>query len=166
FATAYAPDPETGELSVLDDPADSWWSTPRSFPDASGWLVSTIDDYWTFVSMLLAGGTGNAERILSPETVALMTTDRLTPAQRDGAGVFLGEGGSWGLGLAVPARDSADQPLPCGIGWDGGIGTTWRSSLRTGVTGIQLTQRAVTSPEPPPLRADFWAGVNAAGAPR
>src|SRR4051812_3378647 len=21
---------------VLDDPADSWWGTPRSFPDASG----------------------------------------------------------------------------------------------------------------------------------
>ncbi|MCU1468475.1 MAG: beta-lactamase [Actinomycetia bacterium] len=166
FATAYAPDPETGELSVLDDPADSWWASPRSFPDASGWLVSTIDDYWTFVSMLLAGGTGNGERILAPGTVELVTTDRLTPAQRDEAGVFLQEGESWGLGLAVPARGSADQPLPCGIGWDGGIGTTWRSNLRTGVTGIQLTQRAVTSPEPPPLRADFWAGVNAAGAPR
>ena len=46
---------ETGELSVLDDPADSWWSTPPSFPDASGWLVSTIDDYWAFVSMRVGG---------------------------------------------------------------------------------------------------------------
>jgi hypothetical protein len=43
---------------------------------------------------------------------------------------------------------------------------TWRSSLHTGVTRIQLTQRAVTSPEPPPLRADFCAGVNVAGSPR
>jgi CubicO group peptidase (beta-lactamase class C family) len=70
FTMAYRPDPETGELAVLDDPARSWWSTPPSFPDASGWLVSTIDDYWSFVSMLLAGGTGNGARILSPATVA------------------------------------------------------------------------------------------------
>ena len=56
LTTLYTPDPETGVLSVLDDPADSWWSTPPSFPDASGWLVSTIDDYWLFVSMMLRGG--------------------------------------------------------------------------------------------------------------
>ncbi len=28
--------------------------------------------------------------------------------------------------------------------------------------GILFAQRAVTSPEPPPLMLDFWAGVNAA----
>ena len=48
LTTFYAPDAETGALSVLDVPPDSWWSTPPNFPDASGWLVSTIDDYWTF----------------------------------------------------------------------------------------------------------------------
>ena len=57
LTTFYAPDAETGELSVLDDPTDSWWSTPPSFPDAAGGLVSTVDDYWSFVSMVLADGT-------------------------------------------------------------------------------------------------------------
>jgi CubicO group peptidase (beta-lactamase class C family) len=162
LTTFYLPDPDTGELTVLDDPASSWWSTPPSFPDASGWLVSTIDDYWSFVSMLLAGGTGRGARILSPATVAQMTTDRLTPAQRRASALFLGEHGGWGLGLTVPAAGSEDQPLPCGIGWDGGSGTTWRSSLSSGVTGILFTQRQVTSPVPPPLIEDFWAGLNAA----
>lgn len=115
LATAYQPDPQTGELSVLDDPAHSWWSTPPSFPDASGWLVSTIDDYWSFVSMMLAGGTGQGERILSPATVARMTTDRLTSSQRDVSALFLGEHGGWGLGLMVPATGASEQPLPCGI---------------------------------------------------
>ena len=156
--------PETGEPSVLDDAAHSWWSTPPSFPDASGWLVSTVDDYWSFVSMVLAGGTGRGERILSPATVTLMTTDRLTSSQRDASAVFLGEHGGWGLGLEVPATGSSDQPLPCGIGWDGGIGTTWRSNPRSGVTGILLTQRQATSPAPPPVVEDFWAGINAATA--
>jgi CubicO group peptidase (beta-lactamase class C family) len=164
FTTFYRPDPQNGELSVFDDPAHSWWSTPPSFPDASGWLVSTIDDYWSFVSMLLAGGTGKGERILSPETVALMTTDRLTAPQRDASTLFFGEHGSWGLGLLVPATGSSDQPLPCGIGWDGGTGTTWRSNPRSGVTGILFTQRAATSPVPTPLVEDFWAGVKAAVA--
>jgi len=166
LTTAYRPDPDTGELSVLDDPARSWWSTPPSFPDGSGWLVSTIDDYWTFVSMMLAGGTGRGERILSPATVALMTTDRLTSSQRDASALFLSEHGGWGLGLGVPAAGSADQPLPCGIGWDGGTGTTWRSSPRSGVTGILFTQRDVTSPVPGQLVEDFWAGINAATVAR
>ena len=60
FATAYRENPETGALSVLDDPAHSWWSTPPTFPDAAGGLVSTIDDLWAFVSMLLRGGTAAA----------------------------------------------------------------------------------------------------------
>jgi len=164
LTTAYQPDRETGELSVLDDAAHSWWSTPPLFPDASGMLVSTIDDYWSFAAMVLAGGTGQGERILSPATVALMTTDRLTPSQRDASAVFLGEHGGWGLGLEVPATGSSDQPLPWGIGWDGGTGTTWRSNPRSGVTGILFTQRAATSPAPTPLVEDFWAGVNAATA--
>ena len=164
LTTAYRPDPETGQLWVLDDPADSWWSRRTSFPDASGWLVSTIDDYWWFVSMLLAGGTGPGGRVLSPETVALMTTDRLTPDQRQDAAVFLGEHGGWGLGLAVPAAGADPQRLPCGIGWTGGSGTAWRSSARSGVTGILFGQRGLTSPMPEPLAVDFWSGVNAASA--
>jgi CubicO group peptidase (beta-lactamase class C family) len=161
LTTFYAPDPETGELSVLDDPTDSWWSTPPSFPDAAGGLVSTVDDYWSFVSMVLAGGTLHGERVLSPESVALMTTDRLSRTQREASGLFFGQVGSWGLGMAVPAAGSA-APLPSGFGWDGGSGTTWRSNPSSGVTGMVFTQRQANSPSPPPVIEDFWAAVNAA----
>ena len=161
LTTFYTPDPETGELFVLDNPAESWWRTPPSFPDASGGLVSTIDDYWSFVSMLLAGGSLRGRRVLSPESVTLMTSDRLSGAQREASRFFLGEQGSWGLGMAVPATGSA-APLPCGIGWDGGSGTTWRTNPGSGVTGIVFTQRQATSPAPPPVIEDFWAAVNAA----
>jgi CubicO group peptidase (beta-lactamase class C family) len=166
LTTAYRPDPGTGQLRMLDDAADSWWSRPTSFPDASGWLVSTIDDYWSFVSMLLAGGTGPGGRVLSPETVALMTTDRLTPDQREAAALFLDEDCGWGLGLEVPAAGAPGRALPCGIGWTGGSGTTWRSSVGSGVTGILFTQRGLTSPVAEPLAVDFWSGVNAATSER
>jgi CubicO group peptidase (beta-lactamase class C family) len=162
LTSLYVPDRETGVLSLLDEPADSWWGRPPRFPDASGWLVSTIDDYWTFVSMLLAGGSLRGERILSEQSVARMTSDRLTPAQRAGASLFLGDHGSWGFGLAVPAAGTTGRPLPSGFGWDGGSGTTWRTNAERGVTGILLTQRQLNSPAPPPVVDDFWTGVNAA----
>ncbi len=66
---------------------------------------------------------------------------------------------------AVPAADSTEGPLPWGIGWDGGTGTTWRSNPARGTTGILFTQRAGTSPEPPPWVEEFWAGANAAVGP-
>jgi CubicO group peptidase (beta-lactamase class C family) len=158
LTTFYLPDGETGELSLLDEPPGSWWASPPRHPDASGWLVSTVDDYWAFVSMLLAGGRG----VLAPATVARMTGDRLTPAQREPYGMFFGDHGSWGLGLMVPAAGAADPPFPAGVGWDGGSGVTWRSQLDRGATGILLTQRHALSPAPSPLVQDFWAGVNAA----
>ena len=55
FTTAYASNPETGELSVLDDPSHSWWSIPPSFPDAAGMLVSTNGDFWAAVNAITAG---------------------------------------------------------------------------------------------------------------
>jgi CubicO group peptidase (beta-lactamase class C family) len=161
LTTAHAAHPETGEICVLDDPANSWWRTRLSFPDTSGWLVSTIDDYWSFVSMVLAGGTWHGRRVLSPESVVRLTTDRLSAAQREASILFLGEQEGWGLGLAVPATGST-APLPSGVGWDGGTGTTWRSNPHSGVTGILFTQRAANSPVPTPLVNDFWSALNAA----
>ena len=160
--TYYAPR-DDGGLTLLDAPSDSWWGTPPSFPDASGMLVSTIDDLWAFVSMLLAGGTSrDGERVLSEQAVSSMTTDRLTADQRAGAAPFL-DGAGWGLGMSAPARGGEDGPLPgAGFGWDGGSGTTWRTHPASGVTGILLTQRAMTSPQPPAVFQDFWAGVNTA----
>jgi CubicO group peptidase (beta-lactamase class C family) len=93
-----------------------------------------------------------------------MLTDHLTAGQRAGAALFLGDHSGWGLGLAVPAGGPppAGPPkdsTPGGFGWDGGSGTTWRSDLRTGFTGILLTQRALTSPGLPPVFTDFWSAA-------
>ena len=55
--------------AVLDDPADSWWATPPRLPDGSGWLVSTVDDYWAFVSLLLRRGAVGDTRLLSADAV-------------------------------------------------------------------------------------------------
>lgn len=55
FTTAYTPDTETGTLSVLDPPVGGWWNEPPGMANGAGMLVSTLDDLWAFVSMLVAG---------------------------------------------------------------------------------------------------------------
>ena len=164
FTTAYSPGPRPGELTVLDRPEGSYWGAPPSFPDASGGLVSTIDDFWSFTQLLVNGGTHQGRRLLPEASVRLMLTDHLTAGQRAGAALFLGDHSGWGLGLAVPAADAPPAGPPVGgtargFGWDGGAGTTWRSDLRTGFTGILLTQRAMTSPGPPAVFTDFWSAA-------
>jgi len=158
FTTAYAPGPEGGELGVLDPPLGGWWNAPPAMANAAGMLVSTLDDFWAFVSMLRAGGVHEGEQILSRASVTAMTTDHLTDDQRGSAPIFLGRTGGWGYCMAAPGPlpPGEEPPAPWGYGWDGGTGTTWRTDPVRGLTGILFTQRAMTSPEPPALFTDFW----------
>jgi CubicO group peptidase (beta-lactamase class C family) len=156
FTTQYTPDRDTGDVRVLDRP-DGWWSTPTAMPSASGWLVSTVDDVWAFASMMASEGGD----LLSPESVRLMTLDRMTASERAANAVFVGDHSGWGLMMSVPAGDGSTG-VPAGFGWDGGTGTTWRTDPAVDLTGIMLTQRAVTSPEPPELMTDFWRAAYAA----
>ena len=155
FTTQYVPD-ETGGLRVLDAP-NGWWSTPPAMPSAAGWLVSTIDDLFAFASMMASGGG----TLLSPESVRQMTLDRMTAAERADNAVFVGDHSGWGLMMSVPSGDGSTG-VPGGFGWDGGTGTTWRTDPTVDLTGILLTQRAVTSPEPTELMTDFWTTAYAA----
>jgi CubicO group peptidase (beta-lactamase class C family) len=156
LTAAYAPDPESGVVNVLDSIEESFWRRPPLFPNTAGWLTSTIDDYWSFVQMVVGGGVAGGRRVLSEESVRLITTDHLTGAQRAAATIFLGDDGGWGFGLLVPATDRTREQGPRLIGWDGGTGTTWRTDIDSGVTMLLFTQRAMTSPEPPTIFTDFW----------
>ena len=113
FATAYMPDPETGELGVLDAGAGGYWAQPPSFPDCSGGLVSTIEDVWRFASMLVDGGAAGSVRILRPESVRTMSLDRLTRAQREAAPMSSGpaRAGDWGWPCR-PTTPNATSPAP------------------------------------------------------
>ena len=157
FTTFYAAGSGDEEPHVLDRP-DGWWAAPPKFPDASGALVSTVDDLYTFASMLAADGG----RLLSAESVRLMTRDRMTAAERAESRIFVGDHSGWGLMILVPSSEGDQDGIPGGFGWDGGSGTTWRTDTSRGLTGILLTQRMAASPEPVPLITDFWAAAYAA----
>ena len=129
LATAY--ERRDGELAV-SDPPDGQWSRPPRFPDGAGGLVSTAEDLLRFGRMLLLPG-GNP--VLTAGTVAEMTRDQLTPAQRARVWPgfsFLGDRG-WGYGVSV---------TEWGYSWEGGSGTAWSNIPDQDLTVVVLTQRA------------------------
>jgi CubicO group peptidase (beta-lactamase class C family) len=107
---------------------------------------------------MLASGGG---RLLSAESVRQLTLDRMTARDREQNRLFVGDHSGWGLMMLVPAADGSTG-VPGGFGWEGGSGTVWRTDPATGLTGILLTQRMMTSPEPTELVRNFWSAAYAA----
>jgi CubicO group peptidase (beta-lactamase class C family) len=109
--------------------------------------------------MLRAAGRHQGGQLLSADSVAAMTRNHVTQAQRAAATPFLDPAVGWGYGMAAPAPVEGEPPIPYGYGWNGGTGTVWTTDPRRDVSGILLTQRALTSPEPPALFVDFWVAA-------
>jgi len=158
LATAYSTNFETGALELYDPAEGGHWSQPPAFPSGGGGLVSTIDDYLAFGRMMLNRGRHASRRILSRPSVETMTTDHLTSPQKALSGLVPGyfNGHGWGFGVAV-VTGREDVAAPVGsYGWDGGLGTSWRSDPTEDMVTILLTQASWTSPTPPRVSRDFW----------
>jgi CubicO group peptidase (beta-lactamase class C family) len=120
---------------------------PPSFCNAGGGLWSTADDYLRFVRMLLGDGTVDGVRVLSPESVRSMRTDRLTDEQKRhnflGAPYWVGRG--FGLNLSVVTDPAKSVPLfgPGGPGtfsWPGAYGTWWQADPSADLILLYLIQ--------------------------
>ena len=153
FTSYYRTDP-AGGLELVDAPGGQWSSLP-AFPSAAGGLVSTVDDWHSFARMLLAGGRAGGRQLLSPASVRQMTTDQLTPSQRDASRLFL-EGQGWGFGGSVDVEAIDPWNLPGRYGWVGGTGTAAHITPSTGAVTILLSQLELAGPDSPALIQDFW----------
>lgn len=149
--------PEDGGLTLADGP-DGEWSAPSAFPSGAGGLASTADDWLAFARMLLADGTVDGRTLLSADSVRRMTTNHLTPAQREIGALFL-EGQGWGYGAQVDIAATDPWNVPGRYGWTGGTGTTGHLVPSTGTVALLLTQTGMTGPTPTPLMRDFWTAT-------
>ena len=147
---------QTNTFESFDDAPHSAWASEPPFEAGGGGLVSTVDDYFAFSRMLLNNGRHGREQILSPTTVALMTSDQVTAAQREGSEIFFGGHSSWGFGMSVNIRRTQIFQTPGRFGWDGGYGISAYTDPVEGIIGLLFTQRLVDSPEPPRVYTDFW----------
>jgi CubicO group peptidase (beta-lactamase class C family) len=159
LASAYSANAATRAIEVFDDRGASRYARPPAFPSGGGGLVSTAGDYLAFCRMLLAKGRAGGERILSRPSVELMTSNQLTPAQRQGGAGILGDGRGWGFGMSVVVRRDDLCASPGRFGWDGGYGTSGHSDPAEDLVGILLTQRLMDSPSGPPVFKDFWTSA-------
>jgi CubicO group peptidase (beta-lactamase class C family) len=115
--------------------------------------------------MLLDGGrTPDGSRIVTRPSVAGMTTDQLTPAQKAVSTMVPGfwDDHGWGFGVAMVTHRSGATETPGKYGWDGGLGTTWSNDPAEDLVTILLTQSAWTSPVPPAVATAFQAAAYAA----
>ena len=153
FTSYYRADP-AGGLELVDAPGGQWSHLP-AFPSGAGGLVSTADDWHSFAQMLLADGSADGRQLLSPASVRQMTTDQLTPSQREASRLFL-EGQGWGFGGSVDVEAIDPWNVPGRYGWTGGTGTAAHITASTGAVTILLSQVEMTGPAPPALMQDFW----------
>jgi CubicO group peptidase (beta-lactamase class C family) len=97
----------------------------QKWESGGGGMVSTAMDYARFLQMLLNGGVLDGKRILSPKTVAYMTSDHLGTAIVPGPYYLPGAGFAFGLGFAV-RKDAGVSPYAGSVGelnWGGAGGT-------------------------------------------
>jgi CubicO group peptidase (beta-lactamase class C family) len=157
----------SGKRMLSDHPRDSVLARPPIFASGSSGLISTADDYLKFATMLLRGGALDGTRILSPDTIALMTKNFLTPEQRRIPFFGTDFWADRGLGLGVFVLDHlARHDIPASLGqygWHGAFGTSWFNDPAKDIVAILMTQ-VVFPAVTPPIRKDFEAGVYAAFA--
>jgi CubicO group peptidase (beta-lactamase class C family) len=107
-----APDGPRGQGAYVDGPR-------RSFAGGAG-LLSTARDYARFLEMIRRGGAVDGVRILSPRTVALMTTNQVGALHSQ-------TGLGFGLGFETTDRYGANGMDSAGsYGWAGAYSSTYR----------------------------------------
>jgi CubicO group peptidase (beta-lactamase class C family) len=121
-------DPATGKRPG-GTPGEDLSKEKQKWISGGGGLLSTAGDYSRFCQMLLNGGELNGVRLLSPRTVAVMTSDQLLPGMALAGFEDLAPtaelGQSFGLGFAVRTK-LGPNPLDGSVGdyfWAGYYGT-------------------------------------------
>ena len=100
-------------------------------------LFSSAHDYLRFCQMLLNGGELSGHRLLSPKTVALMTTNHV-------GDLFTDAGYGFGLGFSVRTDLAAAKALGSvgTFGWSGAYNTYFFIDPKEELIGILMTQFA------------------------
>ncbi|MES3020774.1 MAG: serine hydrolase domain-containing protein [Pseudomonadota bacterium] len=115
-------DPITGKPQPMNI-----YDSPNLFDVAGSGALGTVGDYVRFGQMLLNGGVLDGVRVLSPKTVAYMTSNHLSPSMQNNVAQVdnFREGYGFGLGVAVRIEEGT-AAVPGSLGdytWNGGAGT-------------------------------------------
>lgn len=111
----------------------------EGYLSGGGGLVSTAGDYLRFARMILNRGELEGVRLLAPETVDLMLSDRIA-GLAGGPEALTGPGYGFGYGFGVRLADEGGA-APGSRGdanWSGLSGTTFTIDPREGIVGLLM----------------------------
>jgi CubicO group peptidase (beta-lactamase class C family) len=158
FSLSISP-PNTGcndENSVFLDEA-----SPRLCSSGGGGLLSTASDYMRFVEMLTFDGEFNGVRIVSPESLARMRQNQITPEQMEGCAMLLPcLGFGYGLSCGIHALKAEHTG-----GWGGAAATNSFSDRKNKISVVFITQLLEGIFSLPTLRFDISKMVYEAFGP-
>jgi CubicO group peptidase (beta-lactamase class C family) len=105
-------------------------------------MVSTTLDYAKFLQMMQNGGALDGHRILSPATVAFMTSDHLGQIGPGPTAYLPGPGYGFGIGFAVRRQEgvAAAEGSTGDYYWGGAAGTSFWNDPKHHLTVVFMTQ--------------------------
>ncbi len=129
-------------------------------------LVGTMNDYWRFAEMLRGGGSFRGQRIISPRTLQLMTSNHLPGDIASMGPASWAETSFHGVGFGLmgsiildPARAQASASAG-DYGWGGMASTVFWVSPKDDLVVVYFTQLAPSSALP--IRKELRALVHQA----
>jgi CubicO group peptidase (beta-lactamase class C family) len=155
MAAPYMVNPAGSDSPPVRIPGESPLSPPEMLSGGGG-LVGTAPDYLRFSEMLRRGGELDGTRLLSPRTVAYMTSNHL-PGGADleefGRPLFSEttfDGVGFGLGVSVVTNPQAGKVLTSvgEYGWGGAFSTSWWVAPQEDLSVLFFTQLLPSSTHP------------------
>ncbi|MAT70641.1 MAG: serine hydrolase [Planctomycetaceae bacterium] len=143
FSANYCSDGQ-GRLVIRDEPTKSGYLHKPGLLSGGGGLVGTAGDYMRFLLMVAAGGQFDGQRILSADSIQLMTTNQVPD---DAGWVTFGEevrtGVGYGLGFSVTTApdDANPHARQDEYGWGGAASTHYWVSPRDDLVVVTMEQR-------------------------
>ena len=131
--------PVVGPIMQSGAPKDFGYpKTSGTYFSGGAGLSSTVLDYGIFMQMLVNGGEYNGKRLLSRNTVRMMTTNQV--------GDLFGNNG-FGLGFSITsAKGSAALPVQEGaFEWGGAFTTTYWADPKEKLVGIFYRQHYIVN---------------------
>lgn len=120
----------------------------NAFYSGGGGLRSTVLDFYRFLLMLLNGGELDGVRLLTPQSVRMMTTNRVGSS-------YPAAGYGWGFGVEVQTGTAASGAERRAFGWNGGTGTQFEVDPASGMIAVIFVPTWPGTPGVSELRTDF-----------
>lgn len=138
----FVPTEKASRLVIIDgiDEKSKGWDRPSRYVSASGGLSSTASDFLRFEQMLYHGGELFGNRIISPESVATMSSNQVG-VMYTGKGKQKGSGFGYTVSVVLDPKAAKSARGAGAFGWGGAFGTvTWTDPLKE-ISAVLMVQQ-------------------------